>query len=284
MRIVVCVKQVPAGTAVKIDPETKRLVREGVEAVMNPFDLPALETALRLRDTIGAAGAVGGEVIALTMGPPKAEGVLREALALGADRAVLLSDRRFGGSDTWATSYVLSRALQTLGDVDLVLCGKQAIDGDTAQVGPGIAAHCAWAQATEVDAIETPVIPDGTITARRRSGPGHTDRFRLRLPAVLAVTQDIHESRVPRLAGWLRAVDAPVTAWDADAIAADATLIGLKGSPTRVVSTAAPAPRGKDARWLRGPEAESALMIFGELRDAFSGHAKSREAVDADCR
>ncbi|NLN66316.1 MAG: electron transfer flavoprotein subunit beta/FixA family protein, partial [Clostridiaceae bacterium] len=131
MKIVVCVKQVPATSDAKIDPETKRIVREGLKSILNPFDTYAIEEAVQLRDKFG------GEVIVLSMGPEKATRVLREAISVGADRAVLLSDRAFGGSDTWATSYVLAKAIEKIGDVDLVICGKQAIDGDTAQVGPG---------------------------------------------------------------------------------------------------------------------------------------------------
>ena len=130
MRIVVCIKQVPATNDARIDPETKRIVREGVKAILNPFDTYAIEEGVQLRERLG------GEVVALSMGPPKAEETLREAIAQGADRAILLSHRAFGGSDTWATSYALACAIRTLGGVDLVICGKQAIDGDTAQVGP----------------------------------------------------------------------------------------------------------------------------------------------------
>ncbi|HAU36952.1 MAG TPA: electron transfer flavoprotein subunit beta, partial [Phycisphaerales bacterium] len=133
MKIVVCIKQVPATHEVSIDPETKRLKRESVEAEVNPFDLYAIEEGLRLRERFG------GEVVALSMGPPQAQWALREALSMGVDRGLLLSDKAFAGSDTWATSYALARAVETVGAVDLVLCGKQAIDGDTAQVGPGIA-------------------------------------------------------------------------------------------------------------------------------------------------
>ena len=144
MKIVVCVKQVPATNNAKIDPETKRIIREGLEAILNPFDTYAVEEAVQLREKFG------GEVVVLSMGPEKASLALRECISAGADRGILLSDRAFGGSDTWATSYVLSKAIEKIGDVDLVICGKQAIDGDTAQVGPGIAAHLDWLQATYV--------------------------------------------------------------------------------------------------------------------------------------
>lgn len=241
MKIVVCVKQVPGASNVKIDPETKRLGRDGVVAILNPFDLHALEAAIELR------GLLGAEVVALSMGPPKAEEALREALAFGADRAALLCDRRFAGSDTWATSHALALAVRKLGDVGLVLCGKQAIDGDTAQVGPEMAAHLGWAQAANVAEIT----PDGaTHLVVRRLLDGGQDRCRLRLPAVLAVAKEIAQPRVPSLKGYLRALSAPLEVWDAAAIGADESRLGLKGSPTRVVRTATPPPRGRCVRTL----------------------------------
>ncbi len=133
MKIIVCIKQVPATTKVKINPETNTLIREGVESIINPFDAYAIEEGVRVREHCG------GTVTVLTMGPPQAEAALREAISLGADEAVLLSDRAFAGSDTWATSYALAQGIKKVGDFDLIVCGKQAIDGDTAQVGPGIA-------------------------------------------------------------------------------------------------------------------------------------------------
>jgi len=180
MKIVVCIKQVPASNDAKIDPETKRIIREGQKAIMNPFDTYALEEGVRMKEKYG------GEVIALTMGPPKAEAVLREAISAGADRGILLSDRVFGGSDTWATSYALARAIEKIEDVDLVICGKQAIDGDTAQVGPGIASHLDWMQATYVMAVDS--IEDNNITVKRMHEDGY-DVCELRLPAVLTVVR-----------------------------------------------------------------------------------------------
>src|SRR5665648_1119776 len=161
MKIVVCIKQVPATNDAKIDPETKRIIREDTKAILNPFDTYAVEEGVQLRDKFG------GEVIALSMGPPKAEESLREAISVGVDRAILLSDRAFGGSDTWATSYALAKAIEKIGDVDLVICGKQSIDGDTAQVGPGIAAHLGWLQAAYVMAVEE--ISSSSIRVKRLS-------------------------------------------------------------------------------------------------------------------
>ena len=148
MNIVVCIKQVPDTTNVRIDPETNTLVRSGVQSIINPFDMYAIEEAVRLKEKFG------GLVTIITMGPPQAEEALREAISLGADEAVLISDRAFAGSDTWATSYTLSRAIGKIGKFDIIICGKQAIDGDTAQVGPGVAAFLDIPQITFVKKIE----------------------------------------------------------------------------------------------------------------------------------
>lgn len=255
--MVVCVKQVPATGEVSIDPQTKRIVREGVQAVMNPFDLYALEEALRLRSRRG------GRVIALSMGPPNAQRVLREALALGADRAVLLSDRAFGGSDTWATSYVLARAIRTLGGVDLVICGKQAIDGDTAQVGPGLAAHLGWLQAAGVQKVDE--AGAGKLVVRRLHEDGY-DRCLLEGPAVLTVTRGINSPRVPTLRSHLKALEMEIPRWSPRDIGADPEKIGLDGSPTRVVKSTPPAPRHGQTLRISGPPRESARQLVAALR------------------
>jgi len=257
MKIVVCIKQVPATHDVKIDPETKRLVREGVEAVMNPFDTYALEQGVLLREQHG------GEVIALSMGPKKAETTLREAISCGADRAILLSDRAFAGSDTWATSYALSQAVRTIGDVDLVLCGKQAIDGDTAQVGPGIAAHLDWPQATYVSAMREGT--ERTIVAQRMHEDGY-DVCEVDLPAVVTVVKDINTPRIPSLKTRMAAKKAEIPLWDAAGIDADPAKLGLDGSPTRVVETNPPPAREAETLVLDGEPAESARKLVHELR------------------
>lgn len=238
MKIVVCVKQVPETTAIGIDPVSGRLVREGAAAVVNLFDYYAVEAAIRLREQWG------GEVIALSMGPAKAETALREVLALGANRAVLLNDRRFAGSDTWATSCALAAAVRKIGGVDLVLCGRQAVDGDTAQVGPELAARLGWPQAVNV--AELTVAGDGLIV-RRLLDDGY-DRCRLRLPAVVGVAREINEPRIPTLKGYLRAVAAELVVWNAAAIGIDEHRLGLAGSPTRVVAAVPQALRIKATR------------------------------------
>lgn len=257
MKIVVCVKQVPASNDVKIDPATGRLIREGVEAVLNPFDLYAVEQGVLLRESFG------GETIALSMGPPQAEQSLRECLSLGCQRAVLLSDRAFAGSDTWATSYALAQAIRKLGGVDLVICGKQAIDGDTAQVGPGIAAHLDWPQVTYVSHLRA--IADGMLTVTRMNEDGY-DVAQLPLPAVMSVVKDLNTPRIPNLRSVLDSRKTVIDRWDAAAIGADPARIGLNGSPTRVVRTAPPPPRGAQSMRIEGTPAACAVRIVHELR------------------
>jgi len=257
MKIVVCIKQVPATDSAMIDPVTKRIVREGLKSILNPFDLYAIEEAVRLRERFG------GTVTALSMGPEKAEASLREAIAIGADSAVLLSDRAFGGSDTWATSYALFRAIVTIGDVDLVLCGKQAVDGDTAQVGPGVAAHLDWHQATYVTDIRG--VQDGQMTVVRMNENG-SDVCELRLPAVLAIVKGINVPRVPTLKGVLTANAASVPIWKPGDIGADLDKIGLDPSPTRVVGTQPPPPRGSATEHIEGMPADCAGQLIASLR------------------
>lgn len=257
MKIVVCIKQVPATNEARIDPETKRIVREGQKAVMNPFDTYALEEAIQLRDKFG------GEVIALSMGPDKALQSLHEAISLGADRAVLLSDRAFGGSDTWATSYTLANAIKKIGDVDLVICGKQAIDGDTAQVGPGIAAQLGWPQAAYV--MKVVACGSNSIRVKRMHEDGH-DICELDFPAVLTVLKDINTPRVPTLKGRLASEKMDIPVWKPADIGAETEKIGLDGSPTRVVKTSPPPPRNKVTKKLEGPPEECAGQLVRELK------------------
>ncbi len=257
MKIVVCIKQVPATHSVSIDPETKRLVREGVASEMNPFDLYALEQGLLIRE------ALGGQVVALTMGPRMAEKTCREALAIGADDAVLMSDRGFGGSDTWSTSYALSQGIKKMGDVDLVICGKQAIDGDTAQVGPGIAAHLDWPQVTYVSSMDE--MTETTVTVRRMNEDGY-DVVKLELPAVLTVVKDINQPRVPTLVSVVESRQAEVPVWSVEDVQAEPAYLGLDGSPTRVVSTAPPPPREQETVTISGVPEEVARRMVHELR------------------
>ena len=238
MNIIVCVKQVPDTSEVRIDPATNNLVREGVKSIVNPFDMYAIEEGVRLKEKFG------GKVIVLTMGPPQAEAVLREAISLGCDEAVLVSDRAFAGSDTLATSYTLSKAIEKIKDYDVIICGKQAIDGDTAQVGPGIAATLDIPQITYVRKIEE--IKDGTITAERATEEGY-EVVETKLPCLMTVVKEINTPRLPSLKGKIKAKSAVIQVWKAADIGAEENRIGLKGSPTWVLKifTPPPKPKGK---------------------------------------
>jgi len=230
MQVIACVKQVPDTTQVKIDPVTGNLVREGVPFIMNPFDTHALEESLRLKDRYGFRVAV------ISMGPPNAEITLRKCLALGADEAILLSDRAFGGADTLATSMVLSEAIKRLDqkeEVIAVICGKQTIDGDTAQVGPGIATRLDYSQLTLIDFIDDIDLKVKKVKAKRKL-EGRHEIVEAPLPAVLTVVREINQPRYPTVPMRLMAEDAPVTLWDNNEMSLAEEGIGLKGSATQV--------------------------------------------------
>jgi electron transfer flavoprotein beta subunit len=230
MQIVVCVKQVPDTTQVKVDPKTGTLIREGVPFIINPFDTHAVEESLRLKDKYGL------RLAAISMGPPTADQTLRKALALGIDEVVLLSDRAFAGADTWATSAVLAEAIRRLAqkeEVILVLCGKQTIDGDTAQVGPGIASRLNYYQLTLVDHIDDLNLKAKRIRVRRKL-EGRHEMVEAPLPAMLAVVREINHCRYPTVPRRLMAEDTKVQVWDNNVLKMDPNDIGLKGSPTQV--------------------------------------------------
>ena len=258
MHIVVCIKQVPDTADVKIDPKTNTLIREGVASVINPFDMYAIEEAIRIKEK------KGGKVTVLSMGPPQAESALREAISMGADSAVLLSDRAFAGSDTWATSYTLSMALRKLSPFQLVICGKQASDGDTAQVGPGMAAHLDLPQITYVRKIEE--IADEHIVAERLLEDG-TEVIRSPLPCLLTVVKEINEPRIPSLKGKLAAKKAQITVWKSADLGCDPACLGLDGSPTKVVKIFNPPPRA-GGEMLKGEPDEVVRQLVAKLKDA----------------
>ncbi len=236
MKIIVCVKQVPDAKDVRLDPITNTLAREGVQSIMNPYDQHALEEAVRLKDELGA------EVVVLTMGPPQAGEVLRQAIACGADHGVLVSDRAFAGADTWATSYTLAQAVNTLGGADLILCGKQAIDGDTAQVGPGLAMRLDIPFVTCVQKVRE--ADASGLVVERMMDDGY-DVVAVDYPALLTVVKDLNIPRVPSLKGKMRAKKAVLQTLSAADVGADPALIGLAGSPTQVVRVFPPEPRGE---------------------------------------
>jgi len=256
MNIIVCVKQVPDAKDVRLDPKTNTLAREGVDSIMNPYDRHALEEAVAIKEQLG------GVVTVLTMGPPQAEAVLREAIACGADEGVLVSDRAFAGADTWATSYTLAKAVQTIGAFDLILCGKQAIDGDTAQVGPGLACRLRLPFAACVQ--KTRAVSAEAIEVERMMDDGF-DVLRLPLPALMTVVKDVNEPRVASLKGKMKAKKAEIKRFSAADIGADPQCIGLAGSPTQVVRVFSPEPRG-DRKVFTGNVAEQVDQLVECLK------------------
>ncbi|MBU3958937.1 MAG: electron transfer flavoprotein subunit beta/FixA family protein [Candidatus Omnitrophica bacterium] len=257
MNIIVCIKQVPETTEVRINPETNTLIREGVKSIINPFDMYALEEGLRLKEKFG------GKVTVITMGPPQAEQALREAISMGTDEAILISDRAFAGSDTWATGYILSSAIKKLGIYDLILCGKQASDGDTAQVGPGISAHLDIPQVTYVKKIEE--VKDNSLRVERMMEEGF-EVIQTPLPAVLTVVKEINEPRLPSLRGMMRAKQAKIVVWGQKELNLDPQRIGLCGSPTQVIKIFTPVQRTA-GRILRGEISEMVTELVGLLKD-----------------
>lgn len=257
MHIVVCIKQVPDTHEVKINPETNTLMREGVESIINPFDMYAIEEAIRLREKLG------GTVTAITMGPPQAESALREAISMGVDTGILVSDIGFAGSDTWATSYTLAQAIRKLDNPGIILFGKQAADGDTAQVGPGVAAQLDLPQITYVRKIEE--ISDQSITAERLLETGY-EVIESSMPCILSVVKEINEPRLPSLKGKMAARKAEITKWSAADIDADPECIGLQGSPTKVVKIFTPPPRS-GGEVLQGEPREVAAELVAKIKD-----------------
>lgn len=261
MKIIVCIKQVPDTTDVKINPETNTLMREGVVSIINPFDMYAIEEAVRLRERFG------GETIVLTMGPQQAKEALREALSLGIDKAIHLCDRAFAGSDTWATSLVLSRAIAKIGDYDLIICGKQASDGDTAQVGPGIAAHLDIPQATYIRRIDTLHLDtDPKIMVVERLLEDGYEIIELKLPALITVVKELNEPRLPSLRGKMNARKADIPTWSNADLNIDSTQIGLEGSPTRVVKIFTP-PQKPGGKIFQGEPEEAVSQLLNEIKE-----------------
>ena len=256
MNIVVCIKQVPESTEVRVDPETNALIREGVKSIVNPVDENAIEAALQLRD------AHGGKVTVVSMGPPQAEEALRQALAMGVDEAILLVDNAFRGSDTLATSYALAAAVRKVGEVDLILCGKQAIDGDTGQVGPGLAERLGMPQVTFAIGLE---VADGKLRARRVLD----DLFEVlevRPPALVTVVKQVNDPRHPSMRNVLKAKRAEVVKWGIDDLGADAKQAGFDGSPTQVVRVWPPEKRS-GGKTLEGSAEEIAEELAKAIRE-----------------
>ncbi|MFH1395675.1 MAG: electron transfer flavoprotein subunit beta/FixA family protein [Candidatus Omnitrophota bacterium] len=262
MKIIVFIKQVPDTTDVKIDPKTNTLKREGVESVINPFDMYAIEEALRVKERMD-----GVEVVVVSMGPPQAAEALRKAISMGCDSGILVSDRKFAGSDTWATSYTLAQAVKKIGDYKIIFCGKQASDGDTAQVGPGISTHLDIPQVTYVKKIEK--LNENQATVERMTEEGY-DIVETPLPAVITVVKEINEPRLPSLKGKMKAKKAEIPVWTAEDLGCDEKKIGLDGSPTRVVKIFTPPPR-EGGRILEGEPSEKAKELVVLIKEVIIG-------------
>lgn len=256
MNIVVCIKQVPDSDKVTIDRETNRLNRAGVPSIINPFDENALEMALQLKDKHG------GKVTVLSMGPPQADEALRTALSHGADEAVLISDRKFGGADTWATSYTISLAIKKLGGADLVLFGKQAIDGDTAQVGPGVAHFLDYPMITYAKGVE---VTGETFKVTKVTEDGY-EVWDLDKPAALTVVKEANQLRMPSLKKKMAAKKAEIPVWGFDELEPDESCIGLAGSPTKVSKVFAP-PIKLNKEILSGEPSDMVTELIQKLKE-----------------
>lgn len=260
MHIAVCIKQVPDTTEVRIDPKTNTLIREGVPSIINPFDVHAIEEAVRLRDKYG------GRVTVISMGPPQAKEALKRSVSFGVDQAILLSDRAFAGSDTLATSYTLTQTIRKLSESDpvtLIICGKQAIDGDTAQVGPGIATRLGFTQLTYVMKVRSLDPGKKEIVVERKLEEGR-EVIRATLPALLTVVKEINQPRFASLPDWLRSLQYEVPLWNKEAIPNEPKKLGFDGSPTTVDKIFAPPPRGTVAELITEKDPRAAARQLTE--------------------
>ncbi|MBA7495548.1 Caffeyl-CoA reductase-Etf complex subunit CarD [subsurface metagenome] len=258
MNIVVCLKQVPGTTKVKIDPQTNTLIRQGIENIVNPFDTYALEEGARTKEQYG------GKVTAISMGPPQAENVLREAISVGADQAILLSDSAFAGSDTLATSYTLARAVERIQEYDLIICGRQTIDGDTGQVGPELAEMLGIPFVAYVSKIEH--IDNSYMRVQRMIEEGH-EVIETPLPAVITVVKEINIPRLPSLRGLAKARNAVISVWTAQDLGVDKNMAGLSGSATRVIKVFFP-QRVHHGEILEGDLESQVESLIDKLRES----------------
>jgi len=255
MRIIVPIKQVPETNAVKMDETTGTMIREGVEAIVNPLDLYAVESAILLRDRHG------GKVTTISMGPPSADKALRETVAMGCDSGVLISDRAFAGSDTWATSYVLAAAIKRLGDFDLIICGERATDGDTGQVGPATASFLELPAVTYISKVAE--VSHGKAVVHRLVEDGY-EVLEVALPALLTVVKEAADPRLPTLRGKRKARSMEIPVWRPADLDVDVAKLGLKGSPTRVVKIFRPKV-AREGRTERASDEQGVQDAVGRL-------------------
>ena len=279
MHIVVCIKQVPDSAQIRVHPVTNTIMRQGVPAIVNPYDLYALEEALRLKDQYG------GRVTVVTMGPPMAEAALRKAISYGADDAVLVTDRAFAGSDTLATSCALASTIRQIHQdmpVDLVFTGKQTIDGDTAQVGPGIAKRMDLQLLTYVSKIVDLDLDKREITLHRRA-EGGVQVLQTRLPCLITMLEGTNEMRFATMSNMFRAARYPLKQWDKDAAGIeDVSKIGLKGSPTIVSKVFAPQPKSQRAEIIDCESKQPKDLAVTLLAKMFTKYPNLVEEVGKD--
>jgi electron transfer flavoprotein beta subunit len=257
MNIVVCLKQVPGTTDVKINPQTNTLIRQGIPNIINPFDTYALEEGVRLKEKYG------GKITAISMGPPQAVDILKEAISLGADEAVLLSDAAFAGADTWATAYTLAGAVKKMGQVDLIICGRQSTDGDTAQVGPEMAEMLNVPFVAYVGQIEE--ILHREIRLKRMIDEGH-EIIQSPLPLIITVTKEINVPRLPSLRGIMKSKTAKIPIWIVQDLGLSTEKVGLNGSYTRVIKIFIPR-REKKAEILQGEAESQVTALINRLKE-----------------
>jgi electron transfer flavoprotein beta subunit len=257
MKIIVCIKQVPSTNEVHLDPETNTIIRDGRQSVTNPFDTYAIEQAVQIKEKLG------GEVIGLSMGIPATERLLRDAQSRGVDRTLLLSDRSFAGADTLATAYTLSLGVKEQDEFDLILCGKMAVDGDTAQIGPELAENLGIPHVTDVS--ELIEVTKDKIICKKTTDTGH-HIIEVKLPALLTVVKDINMPRLPSITGVLFGINAPFEMKNAKELNADVKRIGLSGSPTQVVKTYTP-ERTSEAVVIEGDAVVQANKIIEIIKE-----------------
>ncbi|MBM7615989.1 electron transfer flavoprotein subunit beta/FixA family protein [Alkaliphilus hydrothermalis] len=258
MKIIVCIKQVPDTTEVRLDPKTGTLIRDGVPSIINPDDKSGLEAALKLKDELGAT------VTVLTMGPPQAEVALREVLAMGADRGILLTDRAFAGADTWATSCTLAAAINNI-DYDLIIAGRQAIDGDTAQVGPQIAEHLKLPQVSYVEDLKV----DGETLILKRMFEDGYHMVKVKTPCLITTLKEMNEPRYMSVGGIFDAYrEKEIEVWNLKDIVVDPTNLGLKGSPTKVKKSFTKGAKVAGKLYEVDPK-EAAKIIVDKLKEKY---------------
>jgi len=276
MHIVVCIKQVPDSAQIRVHPVTNTIMRQGVPAIVNPYDLYSLEEALRLKDQFG------GRVTVLSMGPPQADAALRKAISFGADEAILVTDRAFAGSDTLATSFALASAIRQIQKdmpVDMVFAGKQTIDGDTAQVGPGIAKRLNMQLLTYVSKVDSLNLEEGKIVVQRRA-EGGVQVLQTALPCLITMLEGTNEMRFATMHNMFRAARYPLRIWDKDAAGIeDIAKIGLKGSPTIVSKVFAPTPKSVKAEIIDTESNQPKDLATTLLAKLFTKHPKLRHEI-----